>query len=122
MLSLCLPFDSGQGGDLASRPPHGLREPVAVDQPFRAVFIHWQDSVGPEGWTREVDGLAGLDTWAVGWLIREDKESVTLTVSYGGYAPREESAWTFLSPIKIPRRAIVSMADVVIPTPPPSSP
>lgn len=81
-----------------------------MEKPTRAVYIRWQDSMGPDGWTWEI-GVSSIEHSAIGWLMGEDAEEVVVSHASGGRTPEGSGkfSYTALSALRIPRRAIIRM-------------
>lgn len=68
---------------------------------FKKIEVHWVDSHGSGGWRYIPDiKTPQLDCYSMGFLIKEDKDSITMSASYSA----NDSSFDMLT---IPKCAIV---------------
>ncbi len=78
--------------------------------PFKVQGVKWTDSAGLGVWSdqQEMASLVPLEILSVGWLIAEDKDSMTLVQSYD----TRDDSWQGDNLICIPRVAILDTFEV----------
>jgi hypothetical protein len=72
----------------------------------KSVYLEWIDSCAHRGWNDPIDLLSRIVT--VGWLVREDHESVTVSTSY------DQTSDNFADQMVIPKVAITKFRKNVI--------
>lgn len=74
---------------------------------YKSVLIEWEDSqISPQGWARLNSFTAAIPTMhSIGFVIREDKKSISLASSIG--EETDSSDEQVCNTITIPKRCII---------------
>jgi hypothetical protein len=82
-----------------------------MKQPTEIAYVTWVDSIGIDGWSRDVP-LSSMYHIAAGLLLEETEDSIVLTISAGGERWGDVSSF---SPMRIPRSTISRLEKRPIP-------